>query len=124
MLVIGDSRVGKTWITRKYNNESYNEEKEHYTNILEYFGLDDKLVNESVKLNIWDSNGEEQNRGFLKVCLFGAKGIIFVYDISNRQSFENLNNIINDLFDNANINGKLKLNKGVFKIILLGAKKI
>ena len=46
--------------------------------------------NTKIKLQIWDTSGQERFQTITKAYYRGANVIIFVYDITNRESFEKL----------------------------------
>ncbi len=48
--------------------------------------------NESIKFEIWDTAGEKKYRDLAKVFLKNASAVILVYDITRRNSFEELKN--------------------------------
>ena len=49
-----------------------------------------KKNDKEYKLNLWDTIGQEKYRSLTKIFLKGSKIIIFVYDISNKKSFQSL----------------------------------
>ncbi len=56
------------------------------------------------KLTIWDTAGQERFRTLTSSYYRGAQGVILVYDVTNRESFENLRRIwIKELETYANI---------------------
>ena len=55
---------------------------------------DDRLV--SIKLQIWDTAGQESFRSITRSYYREAAGIIIVYDITNEESYESLNQWIED----------------------------
>eukprot|EP01040_Poterioochromonas_malhamensis_P002749 gene2749-2926_t len=88
-IVVGDTCVGKTSILDRYIDDKMAE-----TNV-STIGCDYKrrtiLVGEElVSLAIWDTAGQERFRSLVKNYYHGAQGIVFVYDITNRRSFDNL----------------------------------
>ena len=48
-----------------------------------------------ITLQIWDTAGQERFRSVTKSFLKGADGIIYVYDVTNKESFDNLKTWIN-----------------------------
>lgn len=45
---------------------------------------------ERVKISLWDTAGQERYRALTGIYFRGALGIIFVYDVNDRDSFEGL----------------------------------
>ena len=62
-----------------------------------------------VKLQIWDTAGQERFRTITTSYYKGAQGVIMVYDITQRKSFENLNLWLNDVKQYADPNVSLIL---------------
>ena len=50
-----------------------------------------------VKLQIWDTAGQERFRTITQAYYRGAMGILLVYDVTDRQSFENIRNWIKNI---------------------------
>ena len=72
------------------------------------------LINDAkVKLQIWDTAGQERFRTITTAYYRGAMGIILVYDVSDEVSFQNVNNWMRQIDQNAaeNVNRILIGNK-------------
>ena len=55
-----------------------------------------------IKLNIWDTCGQEKYRSIGKVFYKGVNGVVFVYSINDRHSFEDIKNFwIKEMKNNA-----------------------
>lgn len=88
-IIIGDSNVGKSAIVQRFVNEFFSESD------IPTIGIDFKiklmdLKNKKIKLQIWDTAGEERFRTITSSYYRGAHGIIMVYDITNLESFNNI----------------------------------
>ena len=89
ILLIGDSFVGKTSLLLKYCEGQFPEA--HMATIGVEFK--DKIVNVGkwkVRLQIWDTSGQERFRSITQNFYRNADGILFVYDITNRESFSHI----------------------------------
>ena len=100
-IILGDSGVGKTNLLLRYVGESFSE------NYIATLGIDFKMKNViyndvKVALQIWDTAGQERFRSITKSFLKGTDGIIFMYDISKKDSFLNLKNWIAEI-DNSKL---------------------
>lgn len=89
LLTIGDSGVGKTCLLLKYSSGQFS------PMFITTIGIDYKLktieVNgEEVKLQLWDTAGQERFRTLTASYFKGAHGILMVYDVSDRKSFESV----------------------------------
>jgi small GTP-binding protein len=60
-----------------------------------------KLNNMNIKLQIWDTAGKERYKSIAKNFFHSANGVFLVFDITNKQSFENLNKWIEDVKENS-----------------------
>ena len=90
IMVIGETRVGKTALIKKYVKNEFG------VVYLTTVGIDfqEKIINvedKSVKLQIWDTAGEERFRNIAKNYFHSSDGFLLVYDISWRDSFDKLN---------------------------------
>ena len=94
ILLLGDSTVGKTTLILKYVDGFF--PTVHVATIgVEFKKKKINIEGININLQIWDTAGQERFRGVTKTFLKGADGIIYVYDIRNKNSFENLKTWIN-----------------------------
>ena len=86
---LGDSGVGKSALIIRLYEDTF------YENTVPTIGLDVKTItvtsdNQNHTIALWDTAGQEQFRTLSSVYYRGAHGIMLVYDVTNRQSFNNL----------------------------------
>ena len=62
--------------------------------------------NKLVKLQLWDTAGEERFRTITKTYYKGAHGIILMYDVTDQNSFKNIRNWIKQIEANADKSAK------------------
>ena len=104
ILLLGDSTVGKTCFLLRYCDKRFQEA--HLSTI----GLDYRLKSmtlkngKNIKLQIWDTAGQDRFRAITKNYYKGANGIILIYDVTNLQSYENVKNWISQIKEEANPN--------------------
>ena len=95
ILLIGDSLVGKTSLLLKYVDDFFPEE--HIATIgIEY---KDKIINKdgyNIRLQIWDTAGQERFNSITKNIYRNTNGVLFVYDVTNRKSYNSMKNWIKD----------------------------
>ena len=97
ILLLGDSSVGKTCFLMRYSDNTFQEI--HMSTI----GLDYKLKNVQlddgniVKIQIWDTAGQDRFRSITKNYYKGAHGIILIYDITSRKTFDNIKNWVTQI---------------------------
>ena len=100
ILLVGDANVGKTSILLKYT-ENFFPNQYQATIGVEYKMKIIKLNNMNIKLQIWDTAGQERYKSIAKNFFHSANGVFLVFDITNKQSFENLNKWIEDVKENS-----------------------
>ena len=92
--------IGVDFVSYIYNNSSINLQK---LKTLEVNG-------KKVKLQIWDTAGQERFKNITASYYRGGHGVLIVYDITDRESFENLNSWLIEIEKNAN--------KNVYKLLI------
>ena len=50
-----------------------------------------------IKVQVWDTAGEERYRSITNAYYRGAEGILIVFDLTNKESFKNIENWINEI---------------------------
>ena len=95
--LLGNSGVGKSSIILRYSTDRF-EIDSLTTKGAEYSQTKVEINGKTYKLDIWDTAGQEQYRSLGKHFYTNAYIVILVYDISKKDSFEDLKNIwYNDL---------------------------
>ena len=87
--MIGDASVGKTSLTVRYVSGTFMEDLK-LTIGVDFYSKIIECKNQLVKLQIWDFGGEERFRFLLSQYCKGADGCFFLYDITNKISFDHL----------------------------------
>ena len=91
VVLVGESGVGKTSIINRYLNNTYNEnQKSTFAPKFKNKVLNYPEYNKSISFDIWDTAGQEAYRSITKNFYVNAAIGIMVYDIRNRESFENI----------------------------------
>ena len=91
ILLVGDSSVGKTTLLLKYVDGQFSEN--HITTIgVEYKDKELIVNNRKVNIQIWDTSGQERYQSITKNFYRNADGILFVFDVTNEDSFNHLKN--------------------------------
>ena len=103
ILIIGDSSVGKSNLLLRFSDNVFHD------TFLPTIGVDFKIRNvtvgdKSIKLNIWDTAGQERFKTITAAYYKGAHGIILVYDITDRDSFNNVGSWLNEVRKHAGPN--------------------
>ena len=96
VVLIGDMKVGKTNIVSRYIKNEFN--KDSISTIGVEFGSKELVIEgHNVKVQIWDTAGQEKYKSITNAYYKGAKGAFVVYDITNKNSFDNADNWLNNL---------------------------
>lgn len=91
LLLIGNSSVGKSSLLLRFSDEQWLPEDESSATIGVDFRVHKMEVKgKKVKLSIWDTAGQERFRTITSSYYRGAQGVILVYDVSSRDSFDAL----------------------------------
>ena len=104
IIFTGDIAVGKTSIINVLMGQKFTAEYEASIGV-DFFSKTLKYKGKIIKLQIWDSAGQEKFRSLIPNYIRGSSLVFIVYDISNRKSFENLSqwiNFVNNI-ENSNI---------------------
>ena len=121
LLSIGNSSVGKSSLLYRFVDNSWDE------NFVPTIGVDFvrifyiynlyiqklktlEINGKKVKLQIWDTAGQERFKNITASYYRGGHGVLVVYDITDRESFTNLNSWLIEIEKNAN--------KNVFKLLI------
>ena len=98
--LLGDEKVGKTSISYSFFGIEF---KEDYINTIgsdrfkKIQHLDD---GEEVKLAVWDTAGQERFRSISLKTVRYVEGIILVFDVTNRKSFDNIKGWLSEIQEN------------------------
>ena len=99
---LGDAAVGKTSIINRFLDDRFSDV--HLTTI----GLEknEKKIEmkdgTQMKVILWDTAGQERFKTMTKTPIKASQGIVIVFDVSKKGSFENLDNWVKTVKDNNN----------------------
>lgn len=113
VIVFGDANVGKTTLTHRleFNTFKTNMKK---TIGVQFLSKSLFVNNISITLQVWDFSGEKRFKAFFPMWLSGARGGIFMYDITNYKSLDHMGDWLNIVYQ--------RFNPEVFPIVLVGGK--
>ena len=100
VLLKGNSDVGKSSLILRYVDQIWNDV------FVPTIGVDFKVKSleidkKTVKMQIWDTAGQERFRNVISSYFKGAHGILLIYDITNKESFKELENWLGEVERNA-----------------------
>ena len=115
IITLGNSGVGKTSIIERYINNIFND------NAISTVGLEFcvkkiKLKDgKEISLKLMDTSGQEKYSAVTKSYLKNAEGVLFVFALNNKESFDKLREWIQNFNDNS-------LNKDYIAKYIVGNK--
>jgi small GTP-binding protein len=95
-IVIGSSGVGKTAILKRLVEDVFTTDSQSTIGV-EFLATTIDVEGTQVKLQIWDTAGQERFRAIAKAYFRSAIGVILVFDLSERKSFDDLNQWLVDI---------------------------
>ncbi|CAB16405.1 GTP-binding protein ypt2 [Schizosaccharomyces pombe] len=109
LLLIGDSGVGKSCLLLRFSEDSFT------PSFITTIGIDFKirtieLDGKRIKLQIWDTAGQERFRTITTAYYRGAMGILLLYDVTDKKSFDNVRTWFSNVEQHASEN--------VYKILI------
>ena len=108
LIVIGDSGVGKSCLTNNAIKNTF-EDTYNATVGFEFFTFNIKLNNKIVKLQIWDTCGQELYRSLITNFYRNTSLAIMVYSINSKDSFENIEMWLRELRTHSSPDAKVFL---------------
>ena len=101
-IIVGDSNVGKSCLLLQFTDNKFRQNHEA------------KIKNKNVKIQIWDTAGQEVYQAITRGYYKGATGAFVVYDITRKETFEHVEKWLEDVRTNASKD---------IQVILIGNKK-
>ena len=112
VIVIGDSGVGKSCLTNKATHNIF-DENYNATVGFEFFTFNLKLNNKIIKLQIWDTCGQELYRSLITNFYRNSSLAIIVYAVNSQESFNDVEMWLRELRTHSGPD---------IKVILIGNK--
>eukprot|EP00829_Urostomides_striatus_P009490 TRINITY_DN2079_c0_g1_i1.p1 TRINITY_DN2079_c0_g1~~TRINITY_DN2079_c0_g1_i1.p1 ORF type:complete len:217 (+),score=69.20 TRINITY_DN2079_c0_g1_i1:65-715(+) len=87
-------------IRDRYNEDAFT--THHLTTIgIDFITKEVKIGNENVSVKIWDTAGQERFRTITHTFYKQAQGVLLVFDVTDKQSYENLHTWVNSISEHA-----------------------
>ena len=112
IVIIGDSGVGKSSMLLRFVENKY-DDFFLPTIGLEFFIKKININNKIYKIHIWDLAGQDRCRSLVTSYYRNAQGILLAFDLTNQDSFKNIEKWISNIY---------KYGRNNVKIILVGTK--
>ena len=99
-IVIGDSAVGKSCLLLQFTDQRF--KLEHDVTIGVEFGARTvQIEGEPVKLQVWDTAGQESFRSITRAYYRGSAAALLVFDVTNRDTFESIGHWLKEAQQNT-----------------------
>ena len=112
-IIVGDMAVGKSCILLQFTDNKFRVQHE-LTIGVEFGAKTIELNNKTIKIQIWDTAGQEQFQAITRTYYKGAIGALLVYDITRRDTFTHVTKWLEEVKSNSS--------KSIC-VILIGNKK-
>ena len=89
IIFVGDAGVGKTTIISRIMDNPYNDVYEPSIGV-DFISKNLKYKGQNVKLQIWDTAGQEKYKGLIPSYVRNSSIVFIVYDVSVKSSFDNI----------------------------------
>ena len=101
IIVVGDSGVGKSCLTMQGTKNHF---EDCYTPTVgfEFFTFNIRINDKNIKLQIWDTCGQEAYRSLITSFYRNASLAILVYSIDNQNSYNNIEAWLNEIKSQSN----------------------
>ena len=101
IIVLGNMSVGKTSIVGRYINNKFYEKYECTIQAQQQTKIINEDSNTPIRLNIWDTAGQEKFLALTRQYFRGAQGALIVFDLTDKKSFTRLPNWIDEIKTNG-----------------------
>lgn len=99
-IIIGDEAVGKTCLLLQFTDKRYR--TSHQVTVgVEFGSRTVDIAGRLVKLQCWDTAGQDRFRSIIRSYYRGAAGALLVYDITRKDSFEHVSQWVKEARQNA-----------------------
>lgn len=107
-IIIGDTGVGKSCLLLQFTDKRF-QHMHDLTIGVEFGSRTIALDNRLIKLQIWDTAGQESFRSVTRSYYRGACGALLVYDVTRRETFMHISKWVSEARANGNSNMILML---------------
>ncbi|CAK5080454.1 unnamed protein product [Meloidogyne enterolobii] len=102
-IILGDTGVGKSCIFSQFTEKCFTPTHDS-ENGLQFGVRKITIYGKQIKLQIWDTDDQESFRPITRSYYQGAAGVLLVYDITRRDTFNHLTSYLKNARNNSNSN--------------------
>ncbi|EGR30614.1 ras oncogene family protein, putative [Ichthyophthirius multifiliis] len=96
LVFLGDQAVGKTSIINRFMFDTF-DGKDHPTVGIDFISKTLYYEDRTIRLQLWDTAGQERFRSLIPSYIRDSAVAVVCYDVTNRQSFDNVTKWIEDV---------------------------
>ena len=100
IILCGDASVGKTNLLLRFSKDVFDESQKS-TIGMDFVTKDVVLEDKKLKVQFWDTAGQEKFRSMSNNYYRAADGLLFVYDITKNSTFDRLSELLRDTDQHA-----------------------
>ena len=89
IVVVGDSGVGKSHLISRFSRDNFDMNQKSTIGV-DFCSVDIPIDNKIIKIQIWDTAGQERYQSLTTAYYRGSVGVMIVYDVTNRSTFDNI----------------------------------
>ena len=108
IILVGDVAVGKTNLITRYTSKAFSIESKPTLGV-EFSNATLHKDGKVIRIQIWDTSGQEVYKSITKGYFKGAHGALIVYDITKRRTFEHVLNWLTDVKEAADLNPSIMM---------------
>ena len=121
VILLGDTGVGKSSVINRLKNNTFNRNQQQ-TFTLEHYNLIIKINTFILRMQVWDTAGQEKFDSITSTYYKSTDVAIFVYSIDKKESFERIPGWIKELEDKNTNDKKADDDEQIMLKILVGNK--
>ena len=99
LVIVGDTNVGKTSLVNRYVEDTFGDTVANTVGV-DFLACKMDLFGQTYTVQLWDTAGQERFRSVVKCYFKSALGVLLVFDVTSRQSFDHIVEWLGDIDDN------------------------
>lgn len=100
VVLCGNAAVGKTSIIKRATTGTFDEHEQSTVGVTQGMKII-KYGDEEIKLDLWDTAGQERYRSLTPLYFHGADCAIIIYSVDSLESFDDIEEWVNIIFENV-----------------------